>query len=65
MSNPFAEEMPRPKPKAHEIGQDLSALSVFELTERIALLEAEIARLAEARAAKEKVKSAADSVFKS
>ncbi|MBN9061960.1 MAG: hypothetical protein BGP06_06390 [Rhizobiales bacterium 65-9] len=65
MSNPFAEDLPRPRPKTHEIGQDLSSLSVFELTERIAQLEAEIERLKAARAAKEKVKSAADQVFKS
>ena len=36
----------RPKKKiSHEIGQDLSLLSVKELDERIALLQGEIARL--------------------
>lgn len=63
MSNPFADDLPRPKPK-HEIGQDLSTLSVFELDERIEQLRAEIERLQEARVAKEKTKSAADAFFK-
>ena len=36
----------RPKKKiAHEIGQDLTLLSVEELDERVALLQEEIARL--------------------
>ena len=64
MSNPFADDLPRPKPK-HEMGQDLSALSLFELDERVQQLEGEILRLKEARAAKEKSKSAADTFFKS
>lgn len=64
MSDPFADDRPRPKPK-HELGQELSTLSVFELSERIGQLEAEIERLRQARDAKEKVKSAADSIFKS
>jgi uncharacterized small protein (DUF1192 family) len=63
MSSPFADDLPRPKPK-HELGQELSALSVFELTERIAQLEAEIARLKDARTAKEKTKDAAAAIFK-
>ena len=33
------------KPKGHEIGMILDAMSVEELTDRIALLEGEIARL--------------------
>ncbi len=54
----------RPTPKRpHEIGQDLSTLSVAELDERIALLEAEIARLAEMRAKKNASRSAADAFF--
>ena len=40
------EEDDRPKKKlGHEIGQDLALLSVEELSERIALLKEEIARL--------------------
>jgi uncharacterized small protein (DUF1192 family) len=51
------------KPQAHEIGQDLSRLSVVELEERIALLRREIERLGEARLAKEATKLAADAFF--
>ena len=39
------DDEPRKKPKPHEIGQDLALLSAGELTERIALLRAEIERL--------------------
>ena len=43
------EDDDRPRKKiTHEIGQDLSLLSVEELTERVALLKTEIARLDEA-----------------
>jgi uncharacterized small protein (DUF1192 family) len=59
------DEDDRPKKKiAHEIGQDLSVLSVFELKERIEFLKAEIERL-EAAAAKGSAKNAADAFFKS
>jgi uncharacterized small protein (DUF1192 family) len=61
--DPLADDKPRPKP-THELGQDLSTLSVHELDERIALLEAEIARLAEARGRKEASKNAASAFFK-
>ncbi len=54
----------RKKPKAHEVGMVLDAMSVEELRERIALLEGEIIRLREAIAAKEKTRSAAESLFK-
>ncbi|AZO81068.1 MULTISPECIES: DUF1192 domain-containing protein [unclassified Bosea (in: a-proteobacteria)] len=55
----------RPVPKrAHEIGQDLSQLAVAELDERIAILEAEVARLHEAREKKAASRSAADAFFK-
>jgi uncharacterized small protein (DUF1192 family) len=52
------------KPKGHEIGMVLDAMSVEELADRIALLEAEIARLKLAIDMKRRSKSAADSVFK-
>ena len=39
------DDEPLKKPKIHEIGQDLSLLSVGELNERIAILRAEIERL--------------------
>ena len=52
------------KPKGHEIGMLLDAMSVDELTDRIALLESEIARLRAAIDSKRQSKSAADSIFK-
>ncbi|MGV7211866.1 DUF1192 domain-containing protein [Bradyrhizobium sp. UFLA05-112] len=55
----------RPRKKiTHEIGQDLSLLSVEELTERISLLKSEIARLEEAATKKRASRDAANSVFK-
>ena len=55
----------RPKPKSvHEVGQDLSMLSLAEIDERIAALKAEIERLAEARAKKDASRSAADAFFR-
>jgi uncharacterized small protein (DUF1192 family) len=60
------EDDDRPRKKiSHEIGQDLSLLSVEELTERIALLSAEIDRLREALTRKRASRDAANSVFKS
>jgi uncharacterized small protein (DUF1192 family) len=60
------EDDDRPRRKiSHEIGQDLSLLSVEELTERIALLKAEIERLEAAAAKKRASKDAASSFFKS
>jgi uncharacterized small protein (DUF1192 family) len=54
-----------PKKKVtHEIGQDLSLLSIAELSDRIALLKEEIARLERAIAGKHASKSAADTFFK-
>jgi uncharacterized small protein (DUF1192 family) len=49
--------------RTHEIGQDLSQLSVAEIDERIALLEVEIVRLREARAMKNASRSAAAAFF--
>ena len=48
----------------HEIGQELTLLSVGELTERVALLKEEIARLEANMATKQASKSAADLFFK-
>jgi uncharacterized small protein (DUF1192 family) len=60
------EEDDRPRKKiTHEIGQDLSLLSVEELNERIALLNGEIARLEEAMTKKRASKNAANAFFKS
>jgi uncharacterized small protein (DUF1192 family) len=58
------EDRPR-KAVAHEIGQDLSLLSVEELTVRIALLRGEIDRLESAVAKKRASRDAAASIFKS
>ena len=57
------DELPKKK-IVHEMGQDLSLLSVGELTERIAALKEEIARLEAEMAKKRSSKSAADSFFK-
>ena len=60
------EDDDRPRKKiTHEIGQDLSLLSVEELTERIALLNAEVDRLKEAVTKRRASKNAADAFFKS
>jgi uncharacterized small protein (DUF1192 family) len=59
------EDDDRPRKKvSHEIGQDLSLLSVEELTERVALLSFEIERLQAAAAKKRASKDAANSIFK-
>jgi uncharacterized small protein (DUF1192 family) len=54
----------RKKPVAHEVGMPLDAMSVGELRERIALLETEINRLKDTIAARERTRSAAESLFK-
>ena len=60
------EDDDRPKKKiAHEIGADLSLISVEELRERVALLKEEIARLEADMARKQASKSAAATFFKS
>jgi uncharacterized small protein (DUF1192 family) len=53
------------KKVTHEIGQDLSLLSVEELAERIALMHSEIERLQAAMARKRASKDAANNFFKS
>lgn len=58
------DDEPRKKPRPHEIGQDLSLLSVDELSERIALLRDEITRLEAERVTKSATKSAADALFR-
>jgi uncharacterized small protein (DUF1192 family) len=60
------EDDDRPRKKVtHEIGQDLSLLSVEELAERIALMNSEIERLQAAMAKKRASKDAANNFFKS
>jgi uncharacterized small protein (DUF1192 family) len=59
------DEDDRPKKKpVHEIGQDLSLLSIEELSDRIALLTDEAARLQAALEKKRASRSAADQFFK-
>ena len=59
------EEEPIRRPKTiHELGSDLSLLSVGELRERVAALKEEIARLEAVIRSKESSKDAADTFFK-
>jgi uncharacterized small protein (DUF1192 family) len=59
------EEEPIHRPKTiHELGSDLSLLSVGELRERVAALKEEIARLEAVIRSKESSKDAADTFFK-
>ncbi|MCP4317111.1 MAG: DUF1192 domain-containing protein [Hyphomicrobiales bacterium] len=52
------------KPVAHEIGCDLSLISVDELESRIALLQQEISRLEAEISSKQKSKNTAESLFR-
>ena len=59
------EEEPVKQPsKVHEIGADLSLLSVHELRERVEALKAEIERIEATMQAKQATKSAADTFFR-
>ena len=60
------EDDDKPRRKvSHDIGQDLSLLSVEELNERISLLTSEIERLQAAATKKCASKEAANNFFKS
>jgi uncharacterized small protein (DUF1192 family) len=59
----FDEEAPKKK-LAHEIGEDLSRLSLDELAARVDLLKAEIARVEAAAAAKRASAAVAQDFFK-
>ncbi len=62
---PAIDEDERPRKKiSHEIGQDLTLLSVAELNERINLMREEITRLEADIARKQATRSAADAFFK-
>lgn len=59
------DEEDRPKKKiAHEIGQELTLLSVTELDQRVQLLKDEIARLEADKKNKQASRSSADAFFK-
>ena len=58
------DDEPKKPASRHEIGQDLSLLSVAELSERIGLLREEIARLEAELNAKGATKSAAEALFR-
>jgi uncharacterized small protein (DUF1192 family) len=60
----FEEEASPRKKTVHDVGQDLSSLSIAEIDERMALLQAEIARLDEAKTRKLRTQAAADALFK-
>ncbi len=58
------EDLEPKKTKTHELGADLSKLSVGELRALADTLRAEIARVEQAMAAKQSSLNAAESVFK-
>ncbi len=61
---PIADEDQPTRTHAHRLGEDLSALSLDELAERISLLRQEIDRVEAAIGAKRASAAAADAVFK-
>ncbi|MET0599446.1 MAG: DUF1192 domain-containing protein [Mesorhizobium sp.] len=58
------DDEPKKPARAHEIGQDLSLLSVGELEARIAILAAEIERLEVELKAKDSTRTAAEALFR-
>ena len=58
------DDEPKKPARVHEIGQDLSLLSVGELNERIGQLRDEIARLEEELKSKGTTKQAAEALFR-
>lgn len=58
----FNDEIKRPK--GHEVGMNIDAMSVEELSGRIGLLEEEIRRLRAAIEARNATRQAAESAFK-
>jgi uncharacterized small protein (DUF1192 family) len=59
----FDEDKPAKKP-GHEIGSDISLLSVDELKSRIMILQAEIVRLEAEVGAKSSSRNVAENLFK-
>ena len=60
----FDEEPTKKKPLAHELGQNLDALSIEELAGRVELLRAEIVRLEAAIGEKRRSRDTASSFFR-
>lgn len=60
----FADDDAPRRKTTHEVGQDLSQLSVAEIDARIELLKGEIERLRLMRESKQATKSAADALFR-
>ncbi len=60
----FDDDQPQ-KPVTHQIGGDLSLLSVDELTSRIDLMKTEIDRLEEEKKRKSEGRLAAENLFRS
>lgn len=60
----FEEDDVPKRNKSHQVGDDISSLSLQDLDERIALLLVEIERLQQEKLAKQSSMSAADAVFK-
>ncbi len=58
------DDEPKKPARVHQIGQDLSLLSVDELRERISQLRAEISRLEGELEAKGSTKAAAEALFR-
>jgi uncharacterized small protein (DUF1192 family) len=58
------EDLPIKRKATHEIGQELSHLSIEELGERIGALKEEIARLEVALASKQASRTSADRFFR-
>lgn len=62
---PAFDDDDRPQKKLqHDIGQDLSLLSLEELSERVGLLKTEIARLESAMMSKQASRQSADLFFR-
>lgn len=58
------DDEPVKTPRRHEIGQDISLLSVDELAERINMLKQEIVRIESELAARNTTKAAAEALFR-
>lgn len=58
------DEEPKQAPRVHQIGQDLSMLSLGELEQRISQLRGEIERLEAEMKAKGVSKAAAEALFR-